>query len=168
MATNWRTAITAGVLIALTCLTACGTLNRGTTADPDRGPVIGDVQFTADFWGESDPATITVPWTKGTGPFTISIEVGTGESVPPGTDAGTSPFSWAFTLQEGASFSYTVVLTDSNGYSTTKTGTYGPVSGPPPPQAQIESVQFSDGVLTVTVSEWTGSDVSVTVTDIPG
>ena len=157
------------VLVAVMVLVmaaSCDTLNIG-NGNPTRGPVIEGVTITpATTMNAGEMATVTVTWT-GTAPFTISIDVGTAENVPAGTDAGTSPYTWEFTLEEGATFNYTVTVVDVNGEDT-MTGTYGPVGAALNEMPTIEGITEDNGVVTVTVADAEGDDVTVTATAITG
>ena len=152
------------LILALAFNSGCDTLN--VMNRPGGAVVIQSVTITPETsWNADETATVSVDWT-GTPPFTISIDVGTDESVLAGTTA-TLPYTWDFIMEEGTSFTYTVTVTDVNG-TDTETGTYGPVDEPLNADPTIESADYTNGVLTVTVADVEGDDVTVTVTDITG
>jgi len=157
-------------LCLLITLTGCDTLNVGPGPKPaDWGNMWVNMTITpATSFNEGEAATATVTWVSGTSPHTIAIDVGTDQNVPAGTETGASPFTWDFTLVEGSQFTWTVTLTDATGNSNTMNGTYGPVGPPLNDRPEITNVAVAGGVVTVTVSDTEGDDVTVSVTDITG
>ena len=149
------------VLVAVALLIAavsCDTKNVGGNL-PTWGPIITGVNFPAAMNGAAD-ATWTVSFTSGTAPYTISMNLGGGatNNVPAGTPA-VSPFTQVFTMvnastTDNATYTYTVTVTDSRGFSGTATGSFtvGPMLNQAP---VIDSAIYTEGTrtLAVTVSD---------------
>jgi len=143
------------VAVALMVVAAsCETKNMGGPL-PSWGPIV-TVTVPAGMNGGL-PATWTVTWASGTGPFTISMNMGGGTTanVAAGTP-GVSPFTQVFTMVnpstiDTAPYSYTVVVTDSQGLSGTATGAYnvGPTLNADPTVSAV----YAEPVLTVTVND---------------
>jgi hypothetical protein len=163
------------VLLALGLLVlaaSCETLNVGGS-----GPVTG-VTFetfsispaTGLFAGDTVTATITFT-DPGTGPYTLSFNMGNGADPNTGTIVNaSSPFSQTFTLSNpaGGTFTASATITDSNNVSDTISAsyTYGPQQNAAP---TIESVvDNGDGTVTVTTADADGDDVTVTLSGVAG
>jgi len=123
------------------------------------------VTVPAGMTGGED-STWRVTWSGGTAPYTIEMDMGGGATadVAAGT-AATSPFEHDFTMVVG-DFTYTVTVTGSLGTSGTVSGTYTVAGTQGTPS--IDDVTYADGVLTVTVSDPDGDEVTVTVTEPAG
>jgi len=147
--------------LVLAC-SSCRTKNVG-----DEGPIVTATFTQASTWNDGLTATLNVTWTEGTAPFTIQAAMGGGttENIAAGT-AATTPFNRILTLVEGGPFTWTVTVTDANGDSGQQTGTY--TVGATLNQAPvIDSVDYTNGVLTVNVSDPDGdTPLTVTVTDV--
>jgi len=154
--------------VVLVMAASCDTLNLGNDREPGRGPVIeGAAVTSATTMNGGEPGTLTVPWTSGTAPFTIAITINGVTVVPAGTAAGTSPYTFDFTLEEGTDIPWTVAMLDANGQGGDANGTYtaGPVLNARP---TIDNVAVAGAVVTVTVADVEGDDVTVTASDIAG
>lgn len=157
----------------LALLGACDTKNVGQPWPPP--PAWVQVTLPTDMQGGTE-AVWQVTWIGGTAPYTIQMNLGGGatENVPAGT-AALSPFTHAFTmvnpsLEDGANYSYTVQVIDSNYMVSMASGTFfvGPTPNQPP---LIESAVYNMATrtLTVTVSDPDdGEELWVSVTEVPG
>jgi len=155
------------IVFLFVCIAGCDTLNVGTGMTGGSHPKIGTVTVTsATSMNAGETGTITVPWVGATAPCTIAISIGGAALVPAGTAAGMSPYTFDFTLEEGT-INWIVTMIDNTGGEGTASGTY--TAGPPlNDDPTIENTVLVDGVLTVTVADTEGDDVTVTVTDITG
>jgi len=156
---------------ALFLLAGCFGETNGTIPNWIGGPPDVTVAPPTGMNGDAD-ALWTVTWIDGTGPFRISMNLGGGTTadVPAGTPA-VSPFTQVFTLVNpsttvNATYTYTVTITDSQGYSGTATGLYtvGPSEAPP---QNIESAVYAEPVLTVTVGDPDDAQILTVYVTVP-
>ena len=156
------------------CLAGCDTKNMRHGMWEPGGPIVSVTVPTGMFGGRT--AEWTVSWYGGTAPYVISMNMGGGttENVAAGTTA-VSPFTQEFTMvnpstADSVTYSYTVVITDSQGLSGTATATY--TVGPTPNELPvIESAVYTKATKTllVTVSDPDDAeDLIVDVTVPPG
>lgn len=146
------------VLVAVLLLVlaaSCDTLNIG-GGDPSRGPV-PTVTVPANMFGLQD-ANWSVSWIGGTAPYSVSWNFGGGANpntatVPNATSPNATTVAMVnASLTTNATYTYTVVVTDSLGLTGTATATF--VVGPTQNQAPvIDSATFAGGALTVVVSD---------------
>jgi hypothetical protein len=175
--------IAAAAVLCCALAASCATKNINYTFPP-WGPIV-TVTKPAEMSGGAE-ATWTVSWPVGqtgpvfppdpSAPYTISMNMGGGttQNIPVRTPA-TIPFAQTFTMVNPstavpATYTYTVVVTNSQGLSGTATGSYtvGPSPNHPP---VIEDAVYSAATRTmvVTVSDPDdGETLTVDVTVLPG
>ena len=141
-------------LAVFSLLTACDTLHTG-SAQPAWGPVITSVDIPANMGGGLE-ATWTVEWRGGTAPFTIAFDMGGGASEDLVATPAVSPFSHTFmmlnpSLDVAPTYTFTVTVSDAQGLSDERSGTYvlNPVDWFATPY--IVGLQYSENTRQLTV-----------------
>ena len=130
-----------------------------------RGPQVTALLVEDFAWCAGLTATLTVTWTVGTGPYTLSADMGGGttENIPAGTPA-TSSFTHVFTLAQDGIFTYTVTVIDANNNAGTATSSYS-VDGQYGPLVLAAKYDRLERILSVATAQEDGLDATIAIVD---